>query len=129
MSKPKSKTQKKIDGNIVRALTAVCDQSLDDIKGFQWLTHQADYTNFPASLLITCVFRTEDDCAQLLQGEDAQRLLKRIQAGLLKVGIKFKSLSQQVVFDSEEACETQHEGDWAVRLASRQGRAVARNRP
>ncbi|GAA5316217.1 MAG: hypothetical protein AseanaTS_14220 [Candidatus Pelagadaptatus aseana] len=124
-----TKTQKKIDNNIIRVLNQVCDQSLEDVAGFQWLTHQANYTNFPASLLITCVFDTEANRVHQIEAGGCKVLLQRIQSGLLKVGVKFKSLPQQVLFDSEEACEQQHEGDWSVRLASRSGRAVARNRP
>lgn len=43
----------------LEALTSACDQFLEDVPEFQWLTHQAIYSNFPASLLITCVFDTE----------------------------------------------------------------------
>lgn len=124
--KPKSKTQKKIDGAIVRVLNNVCEASLDDVEGFCWLTHHADYTNFPASLLVTCVFDNTDTMAVT----DGQIMLKkRIQAGLLTVGVKFKSINQQVVFDCESACEEQDHGDWNARLARRVGRAVPRNRP
>lgn len=124
--KPKSKTQKKTEANIVRVLNQVCDISLNDVSGFRWLTHQVDYTNFPASLLVTCVFETDEE---LLEGESQEVLKKRIQAGLLSVGIRFKSINQQVVFDSETACEMQDQGDWGRRLERKQGRAVPRNRP
>jgi len=52
-----------------------------------------------------------------------------IQEKLLKIGVKFKSLKQQILLDNEQACEQQHQGNWAARLASRQGRAVSNNRP
>lgn len=129
MSKPQSKTQKKIDSNIRVALTEVCEYTLKDVPGFQWLTHQADYSNFPASLLITCIFDTDDS---LRHAEDAGRILeirKRIQAKLLKIGVSFKKVEQQFIFDSEEACVLEHDGNWTRRLASRTARAVARNRP
>ena len=58
--KPQSKTQKKIDNNVRKALTAACEDCLKDVPGFQWLTHQANYTNFPASLFVTCVFDTDE---------------------------------------------------------------------
>lgn len=124
--KPKSKTQKKTEANIVRALNDVCEASLETVEGFRWLTHQADYTNFPASLLVTCVFETELDG----NTEAHQQVLKgRIQAALLAIGIRFKSVNQQVTFDSEQACERDDEGNWQQRLQRRQGRAVPRNRP
>lgn len=129
MPKPQSKTQKKIDNNIRIALTACCDNALDDIPGFKWLTHQADYANFPASLFITCVFdkKTEQQTAQ--NNGQAIALQKLIQTRLLKIGIKFKKIDTQIVFDSEEACTLEHNGEWAKRLASRSGRTVEKNRP
>ncbi|MAZ89695.1 MAG: Fis family transcriptional regulator [Cellvibrionaceae bacterium] len=129
MSQPKSKTQKKIDNNIRVALTAVCEKTLGEVAGFEWLTHQANYTNFPASLLITCVFSTDKALTLAHQEEHTFRLQKTIQSSLLKVGVKFKSLPRQVVFDSEEACAREDEGDWAQRLARLEGRSVLKNRP
>lgn len=129
MSKPQSKTEKKIDNNIRRALTAVCEQMLKDVAGFQWLTHQADYSNFPASLLITCVFNSDSDWSRGSEVGHLQTIRKRIQAKLLNTGVVLKKLEQQVIFDSEEACDRDHDGDWSLRLASRAGRAVMKNRP
>lgn len=129
MSSAKTKTQKKIDNHIREALTRVCDRALDRVDGFQWLTHQADFTNFPASLLVTCVFEQEQQRQQAEQNGDCQWLQKQCQAELLKVGVKFKSLPQQVRFDSEEACNEQQQGDWQLRLLRLQGRAVVKNRP
>jgi len=129
MSQPKSKTQKKIDNNIRLALTAVCEKTLDEVDGFEWLTHQANYTNFPASLLITCVFSTDNALVLAQQEGHSLRLQKTIQSSLLKVGVKFKSLPRQVVFDSEEACAREDNGDWSQRLARLEGRSVLKNRP
>ncbi|MBR9912128.1 MAG: Fis family transcriptional regulator [Gammaproteobacteria bacterium] len=129
MAKPQSKTQKKIDNNIRLALTAVCEQALDEVPGFQWLTHRANYTNFPASLLITCVFETEDQRQRAQQDGNSDRLQKLIQAKLLKAGVKLPALKKQVLFDSEQACSDESGGDWERRLAASAGRAVAKNRP
>lgn len=116
MSNPKSKTQKKLDNAIRIALTEVCEQALDEVAGFQWLTHRANYSDFPGSLIITCVF--EDDTQLLLaesRGDDKQ-LRQTIQHKLLKIGVKFKSINRQVAFDSEESCDREHAGDWQQRL-------------
>ena len=56
-----NKTSQKIDNNICKALTIACESSLHEVPGFAWLTHRANYTNFPASLVITCVFELESD--------------------------------------------------------------------
>lgn len=124
-----SKTQKRTENNIRLALTKACKQSLEAIDGFAWLTHQADYTHFPASLFITCVF----DSAQAQQnaianGED-KRLQKFILSQLFAIGVKLPNAKQQVIFDNEEHCNQEHEGNWKLRLASRKGRQLARNRP
>lgn len=129
MAKPKSKTEKKIDNNVRLALTAACDQFLEDVPGFQWLTHQANYTNFPASLLVTCVFDTPEQQQQAERNEHATQMRKLIQAKLLKVGVKFKALNQQILFDSEAACTEENDGNWASRLEGRAQRTVAKNRP
>lgn len=129
MSKPHSKTEKKIDNTIRVTLTDVCEQTLGNVDGFEWLTHQVNYTNFPASLLITCVFDTEEHRLGAQAGGEAAQLQRLIQVKLLKVGVKFKALAQQVVFDSEEACAQQHDGDWTKRLALRAGHSVRRNYP
>ena len=102
MAKPKSKTQKKIDNNIRLALTDACEQFLEGIPGFQWLTHEANYTNFPASLLITCVFDTDKNQQQACQNGDSIKMQNLIQAKLLKIGVKLKIPKQQIVFDNEE---------------------------
>lgn len=129
MSNPHSKTEKKIDNTIRLVLTDVCEQTLGKVAGFEWLTHQVNYTNFPASLLITCVFDTEEHREQAKASGEAAQLQRLIQVKLLKVGVRFKSLGQQVLFDSEEACARQHGGDWAQRVASRSRRTVSRGFP
>ncbi len=102
MAKPQSKTQKKIDNNVRLALTAACEQFLEDISGFQWLTHEADYSNFPASLLITCVFDTAESQQQACQNGDSDKMQSAIQRQLLKIGVILKIVKQQVIFDSED---------------------------
>ncbi len=129
MAKPQSKTQKKIDNNLRLCLQAVCEQALKDEPGFMWLTHRADYANFPASLLITCVYDTEQDRLCALDTGRTRALQKRVHASLLKTGVVLRKMEQQVMFDSEEACLREHNGDWQARLGSRRGLAIARNRP
>lgn len=124
----KNKTQKKIDNQLRTALAAVCEQALKDVAGFRWLTHQADYANFPASLLITCVFETEVELVQAKQQNLTVSMQKRIQASLLKIGIRFKNLDRQVVFDTEEICKSEDNHNWQQRLVKQQGRAVPHNK-
>jgi hypothetical protein len=112
-----SKTNQKIDNNICKALTIACESSLHDITGFVWLTHRANYTNFPASLVITCVFETEDEVLAMKGLKHDEKLRSVIQKELLKAGIVVKNITKQVRFDSEESCSAQHQGEWEKRLA------------
>lgn len=119
MSKAKSKTQKKIDNNVRIALTDACEDFLQDISGFQWLTHQANYSDFPASLLVCCVFDTNENRQQANENGHSNVMRKLIQRKLLTIGVKLKSLQQQIIMDTEEACTQEHEGNWERRLSSR----------
>lgn len=112
-----SKTNQKIDNNVCKALTIACETSLHEIPGFLWLTHRANYTNFPASLVVTCVFNTEEEIAQIKAQQQDEVLRMTIQAQLLKVGLVVKNIKKCVRFDSEQACLAQHNGQWPDRLA------------
>lgn len=112
-----NKTNKKIDNNICKALTIACEYLKDEVPGFNWLTHRVNYSNYPASLLITCVFETEIDIEKMKFQLLDKRLRNEIQKQLLKVGVVVKNISQQVHFDTEEACLSQSGGDWPQRLA------------
>ena len=71
MIKPMNKTTKKLDNNVIKALTLVCDSAKEDIDGFVWLTHTADYSRFPGSLRVICVFATDTQLvAAQAQGAD-----------------------------------------------------------
>jgi len=112
-----NKISQKVDNNVCKALTIACDVSLHKVPGFTWLTHRANYTNFPASLVITCVFETETEI-DVMKAQQQDKLLRNtIQKQLLEVGVVVKNIKQQVRFDSEEACQQHHQGEWPQRLA------------
>lgn len=114
-----SKTNQKIDNNVCKALTIACESSLHDVAGFVWLTHRANYTNFPASLVITCVFNTDEEIEAMKALQQDETMMATIQKQLLKVGVVVKNIKKSVHFDSEEACQAKHDGQWADRLALR----------
>ena len=113
-----NKTVKKLDNNVIKALTAVCEQAKQEMAGFEWLTHSADYSNFPGSLVVTCVFDTQDSLDNMQVQQQDQWLRKTIHKQLLKAGILLKDARRNVFFDSEEACLLAHNGDWKRRLAA-----------
>lgn len=111
-----NKTTKKIDDNICKALTIACEDAKDHIDGFIWVTHRANYTNFPASLIVTCVFDIDEEVQALAGKKQDVQLINNIQKQLLKVGIVIKNIRQNVHFDSEESCLREHQGTWENRL-------------
>lgn len=114
-----TKTTQKLDNNICKALTIACENSLHTITGFTWLTHRANYTDFPASLIVTCVFETEEHIAQMKAAQLDDGFRKSIQTQLLKVGVIIQNLNKNIHFDSEEACNIHHQGQWNERLKLR----------
>jgi hypothetical protein len=111
-----NKTVKKLDNTVVKALNVVCENAIQDLFGFEWLTHSANYANFPGSLLVTCVFDTNQSLHDMLAKHQDQDLRKQIQKQLLKAGVLLKDVRQNVCFDTEEACLLEHKGNWKKRL-------------
>jgi hypothetical protein len=112
-----NKTVKKLDNNVVKALTIACENAKQEIVGFEWLTHSANYSNFPGSLVVTCVLHNQESLDVLLAQQKDQELRKQIQKQLLKAGILLKDVRRHVFFDTEQACLLEHNGDWKRRLA------------
>ena len=118
MSSMKS-TTKKLDDNVVKALTKVCEEAKRHIEGFVWLTHRADFSNFPESLAVTCVFVTQEQLRQACAQKQDGYLRKLVQKQLLKAGILLKDVRRNVFFDTEEACAVGHNGNWDKRLSTK----------
>ncbi len=111
------KTDKKIDNQLRVILTEVCEIALKEIDGFQWLTHLVNYSHFPKSLKIVCVFDTNETLADFMSTSSHTKLMSLIQKKLNEVGVKVKNVSDHIAYDTEENCERQHNGKWAERLA------------
>ena len=109
------KTDKKLDNQIRKALTVVCEIALEEVDGFQWLTHVVNYDKFPQSLVVTCVFDTIEAHRKAMNAGRDHYLVDLIQDELfaLNIGIKGENLLR---FDSEEACQIEHKGKWQHRL-------------
>jgi hypothetical protein len=112
------KTDKKIDNSVRDALTEVCKIALQDVAGFQWLTHFVNYSHFPESLLVVCIFDTNNELSNLLDTHKNDYLEKLIKEKLETVGIHIKNISQQVSFDTEENCNSDNRGKWQERFNS-----------
>ena len=110
------KSDKKLDNKLRIALTEVCDIALKDFTGFQWLTHIVNYTNFPKSLKIVCVFDTNDNLSNFKAKDISLNLSTLIQKKLFEIDVPLKSMSNHITYDTEENCENNHHGKWADRL-------------
>jgi hypothetical protein len=106
------KTDRKMDNALVRALTEVCDiaQELDD--GFEWITHLANYNNFPASLSIVCIYDTNEQ----LKKADVSGICMLINEKLLSIDINLEDVHRHVDFDTEENCTDENSGNWNERF-------------
>lgn len=110
------KTDKKIDKQICDVLTEVCEASLKDNTGFEWLTHLVNYSRFPKSLQVICVFNTNDQLHAFTANSSHLEFNERIQKALASIGISINS--RQISYDTEENCAKANNGNWDVRFAN-----------
>ena len=110
------KTDKKIDNQIRAKLTDVCELALKEYSGFQWLTHLVNYSNFPKSLQVICVFDSNESLAKFKAGNSEQILLALIEKNLIQLNINLNNIKKHIRFDTEENCIKSHNGNWAKRL-------------
>ncbi|WP_439101710.1 hypothetical protein [Congregibacter sp.] len=112
------KTDKKLERGLVNTLTRICDEALEEIPGFAWLTHFVDYNNFPESLRIVCVFETDEQLEAVRAAQKDARLSARVIEGLKSVGVSISPRGRQIQFDTEEACARENSGNWQARYGS-----------
>lgn len=110
------KIDRKIDNQLRLVLTDVCEITLKEINGFQWLTHLVNYSNFPKSLKVVCVFDTNENLSCFMSKDSKKELTSLIQVKLHEAGVKVKNVTDHILYDTEENCEKEHNGKWADRL-------------
>ena len=106
------KTDKKIDNAVRAALNKVCQIAQEKHDGFKWLTHFASYDYFPGSLVVVCVYDSNDNLAK----SDKQSLSSLIKEKLESAGIVIKDIRRHVSFDTEENCTNENNGKWHERF-------------
>ncbi|WP_275545754.1 MULTISPECIES: hypothetical protein [unclassified Pseudomonas] len=90
-----------IERELIRALTLACETAKSEVVGFQWLTHDVDYEQFPQSLVVTWVFDTEANKARALASADKARMLALTLAAFDEVGISVSRIADHVAFSVE----------------------------
>jgi len=110
------KTDNKKDNQLRLALTDVCETALKEIDGFLWLTHLANYSQFPKSLKVVCVFETNESLADFMSKGSKKELESLIQRQLADIPVNLKNVADHILYDTEENCAHDHNGKWADRL-------------
>jgi len=110
------KSDKKTENQIRDVLNDVCEDTLKSYDGFLWVTHTVNFSSFPQSLKIVCVFDTNQDRTNFLEGGGQQEVSVTIQKAFSQVGITLKNIDKHVSFDTQENCDRDHQGKWNYRL-------------
>ena len=79
------KSDKKLENKLREVLTEVCETALKRFDGFEWLTHETNYKNFPNSLRITCVFDTNTNLDLFRASSASTELSRLIQKKLFEI--------------------------------------------
>jgi hypothetical protein len=111
------KTDNKIDNQLRLVLTDVCETALKEIDGFQWLTHLVNYSHFPKSLKVVCIFDTNENLSNFMSNGSRKDLESLIQLKLAGISVNVKNVSDHIAYDTEQNCEHEHNGNWAERLS------------
>ncbi|QTS85168.1 hypothetical protein JLK41_17830 [Ectopseudomonas khazarica] len=100
MPSPKRKYSA-VERELIRTLTDACETAKSEILGFQWLTHDVDYAQFPQSLVVTWVFDSETSRARALASADKARMQALTLAAFDEVGISVSRIDDHVAFSVE----------------------------
>ncbi len=112
------KSDKKLDNLLCAVLTNVCEKAIDHVSGFQWLTHTVDFSNYPNSIKVVCVFDTNESLNNFVDSEHNHYLTSLIHEQFESNHIRLKNVTKHVYYDSEQRCDEQNGGNWALRLTN-----------
>ena len=110
------KTDKKIDNQLRLVLTEVCETALKEIDGFLWLTHLVNYSHFPKSLKVVCIFDTNESLSDFISTASSKDLESLIQLKLAGINVNVTNVTDHIAYDTEQNCKYEHNGKWADRL-------------
>ncbi|ACA88309.1 hypothetical protein [Shewanella woodyi] len=96
------KSDKKIEHNIREALTQVCETALENVEGFEWLTHRVHYGNVAGSIQITCVFGSSSELSSAKSAQHDEYLYQLIKLALSSIDIDIKDIKRHVSFECED---------------------------
>jgi len=114
-----NKQDKKLEKELIKALTICCEKAKEDVDGFLWLTHTLNFSNIAQSIKIICVFNDNNHLNTAIENDELTTVTHDIAHCLTSVGITLKKPAKHIKFDSEEACELSHQGNWQQRLSQK----------
>tara|TARA_R110001583_G_scaffold156326_2_gene308017 strand:- start:2034 stop:2345 length:312 start_codon:yes stop_codon:yes gene_type:complete len=97
MNKPLRNVTTKLNSNVRKAL-ATATIKAESLAGFDHFSYQADWSNFPNSLMISCHFQADHRLENTTTIE--AQLSKLLQLSLLKQGIKFRDVRKNITIVS-----------------------------
>ncbi|MHC8327441.1 hypothetical protein [Pseudomonas sp. LB1P83] len=109
--------QTHIERRLVATLTEACETAKAQIVGFEWLTHEVDFDEFPSSLKVTWVFDTQTSKDQALASGQGERMVELTAIALNEADVLVSPVSAHVQFGSEEQFQRDNGGNWQKRLA------------
>ena len=90
------KTDKKIEQQLCRLLTQVCEEAKDTLKGFEFISHQVNYQRFPNSLIIECYFINQESIDTLNNNGGMTILENNILQTLAASGFPLPGANKQI---------------------------------
>jgi len=109
------KSDKKMENELRVMLTDVCEITLKEFSGFQWLTHRVNYSDFPNSLKIICIFDTNINLNSFMTINGHHEINRLIQKNLFKLNININNMTRHISYDTEENCNKNNNGIWKER--------------
>lgn len=95
------KTDKKIDNKIIQALTIACEEMLQTVEGFKWLTHTVDFKRVSNSLQVICVFDNELALQESVLDKSDHQIKDTICLQLKAIEITLDDVERQIIMLSE----------------------------
>lgn len=83
-----TKTEKRLDNTLRKALTAACENIKDDCSGFAYLTHEVNLKKPAGSLQVSCYFIDELALSEANSKHQLPALESEIEAQLAIINIK-----------------------------------------
>ncbi len=95
-----SKTTKKLNDRLLLVLEKLTLQAKEELEGLATVSHTVQFDLFPGSLLVNCVFETQDLLDKAKPSE--KQYQKKLNKMLLKQGILLKEPKNNLKFVMKE---------------------------